>query len=83
MSPDRPDDRYPPVDKVLTEVLHLPDPGPDMIVVDAFGDSDRHGFHVASGEATVGVQSLVNNDQVFQQYILLETIRMRQKNHQG
>ena len=47
----------PAVEQLLAEVEHLSDAGADVVLVHRFGDADRHGLHVATGQSAVGVQA--------------------------
>ena len=49
---------------LLAEVLHLADAGPDVVVLHGLSRCPGHGLHVAAGHAAVGVQTLVDDDQV-------------------
>ena len=48
----------------LAEVVDLPDPGADVVVLHRLLDPDRHRLQVATGEAAVGVQALEDDDEV-------------------
>ena len=48
---------------LFAQVLDLPNAGMNVVVIDAFDDTDGKRFHVASGHAAIGVQALVDNDE--------------------
>ena len=55
----------------LAQIAHLADARAHVVVLDRLVDADRHRLHVAPGHAAVGVQALVDHDQVAQ---LLEDV---------
>ena len=62
MAANRIDDRHAGLSEAAAQVLHLSDPGMNVVILDALGNTDRECFHVASGHAAVGVQPFVYND---------------------
>ena len=66
------DDGHSRRDQLVSEILHLSDAGADMVVVDGLHDPARHGFHIAPRHAPIGVQTLVDNDEIAR--FLIESI---------
>ncbi len=74
MPADRLDDGDIPVGQQLAQVAHLPDTRAHVVILHRFDDADGHGFHVAPGQAAVGVQAFVDHHHVAQ---LLEQLLSR------
>ena len=68
---DRQHDGDVPLREQLAEVAHLAHAGAHVLVLDGLLDADGEGLHVAAGHAAVGVQALVDHDEVAQ---LLEDV---------
>src|SRR5579883_1007734 len=49
-------DRDPGSKHLTSEILDLTDPGPDMIVVYRFGNTDSHSFHIPACKTAVGMK---------------------------
>ena len=50
------------IPNLVAQVLDLADSCVNMVIADALGNADRESLHIAARHATIGVQTLVNDD---------------------
>src|SRR5450631_3532270 len=50
--------------EVFADIFDLSNSGADMIELDGFRNSAGHGFHVSSGESSIGVKTLVKHNHI-------------------